>query len=84
MMNANVVIEGDASLVGRLGPVLRNSLGPYRRLCAVYLYHVGQRGDIILAVEGTKGRAPLILRPDEQLPELVVSASQRLLKEVSD
>jgi hypothetical protein len=83
-MIANVVVEGDASLVHRLGPVLEKSLGPYRRLCAVHLYYVGQRGDIILAVEGTKGRAPLILTPEEQLPELVANASQRLLARVSD
>lgn len=83
-MIANVVVEGDAHLVRLLGPVLQNSLGPCRRLCAVHLHYVGQRGESILAVEGNKGRVPLILTPAEQLPELVASASQRLLEEVSD
>jgi hypothetical protein len=82
-MPSGLSIDGDAVLVLRLAPALLQALGDRPRLCAVHLEYVGRGGDILLAVDGPGGRAPVILAPEQQRPELVAIASRDLLTQVS-
>jgi hypothetical protein len=79
-MVARVVsVDGDEPLVRRLGPALDAALSPLGRRYLVHVHPLGRLGEVLVCVEGSAGRAPIILAPHEQQPELVTAAVKGLV-----
>lgn len=80
---AGVAVAGDPRLVERLGAALQEELAQRRRLYLVQLHYLGRRGEVLVSVDGSAGHVPLILRPDEQDPELAAARVGRLVERLS-
>ena len=78
-----VAVEGEPQLVDRLGPALQEALASRHRLYLVRLHHVGRRGEVLVSVDGSAGRAPVILPPEQQAPSVAAATVGRLVERLS-
>jgi hypothetical protein len=55
----------DKGLVARLAEPLQRALSGRRSFYAVRIETVGRIGEVLVSIDGTKGRLPLLFRPED-------------------
>jgi hypothetical protein len=75
-----VEIEGDPALVGRLECALQEALADRRRRYVVSVNPVGRVGEVLVAIDGRKGRLPVILGREDLEPGYV----RRIVRDLVD
>ena len=75
-----VEVKGEASLVARLEHALQDALGSRHRRYLVNVNPVGRVGEVLVAIDGSKGRLPMILGHEDLEPGYV----RRVVREVVD
>jgi hypothetical protein len=65
-------MEGDSALLERLGEAISRALAGRRRMYRVRVDSVGRCGEVLVSVDGTRGRLPLLFSQDDE-PAFVAS-----------
>jgi hypothetical protein len=75
-----IEVKGERELVDQLGPPLRSVLGRRRRLYRVRLESLGRCGEVLVAIDGTKGHLPLIFGSEHLEPGYVAGVVQQVME----
>jgi hypothetical protein len=80
MMEARVEILGAPALVQRVQGALHQALDDRRRPYRIEVAEIGRCGDILISINGTKGRLPLLFAGGELEPGPLRNVVQRTVE----
>lgn len=79
-MEGRVEILGTSALVQRVQGALHQALDDRRRFYRVDVAEVGRCGEVLISINGTKGRLPLLFAHDDLEPGPVRNVVQRTVE----